>query len=324
LDNVRIYDGWYKHRYVGDDWVGVEEEKSISIPVEVVNHPRDPEDEMEEIPVGGIVHFRTRLVIYLDDKPEFPVPEEEEATSGIIYFSIGGTRFQYQFVREFDFYVIREEDFEGAIDLSADGRWRLIIDKNALASVSWDAPDVGTFSVPDIEVNLLATPMWVSEVIPASTGGTVVVNIVETNVTVNVLVVPPKALPEDTTITVTQKPRENLTGYVMVSEIFEIGPSGTTFTEPSTLTLPYDENKLPEGVSEESLAIYRCVGNNWEYLGGVVNTSANTVSTEIDRLSEYAVMARLPVGVPLPYILLVIMVVFTGSLVAILWKHFMK
>jgi hypothetical protein len=154
IGGARLYDGWWRYRYRGDEWMGTEEERSISISVDVVNHPRDPEDRMEEIPVGGAVRFRVRLIIYLDEKPEFSVPEEEEPTSGIIYFNIGGARFQYQFVREFDDYVIREEDFEGAIDLSAGGKWRLIIDKDASASVSWDAPDVDIFFVPDIEANL--------------------------------------------------------------------------------------------------------------------------------------------------------------------------
>ena len=137
----------------------------------------------------------------------------------------------------------------------------------------------------------------VRENISASTGGTVVVNVIEINITVNVLIVPPNALSENTTITVVRAPPENLSSYAMVSCIFDIGPSGTTFTTPSTLTLPYNENEIPPGVSEETLAIYCHTGNNWERLGGTVDKTANTVSIQIDHLSEYAVMTSVGGGV---------------------------
>jgi hypothetical protein len=428
LDNARIYDGWYKHRFEGNDWTDASEEKSINITVSIVDYPRPSEDQMDEIPVGGIVKFRIRSIIYLDGEPVFDVPEE--AGAGWIYFTIGGTSFQYPYVKELDHYLIRSEVFQGRIDQSAIGEWRLILDKDLIASVSENAPETEIFTIPDpIELNLSPAPMlelvstylvispprftlypgysgqvqhltatlrdevgnplankiitWstthgsinpasgttnqlgqvsvtytapsvtaetpqvmitaffagdnlydsstensygipavVSEVVLASTGETIVVNIPETNLTTNVLMVPQNALSENTIITIIRKPRESPMGYVMASEIFEIGPSGTTFTEPSTLTLPYDENKLPGGVSEDDLAIYRRVGDDWEYLGGIVDTSANTISTEIDYLSEYTVMAQLQVS--LPYTVLAIMVVFTGSLVAVLWKYFRK
>jgi len=157
----------------------------------------------------------------------------------------------------------------------------------------------------------------ITQDIPASTGGTVVINVVEINVTVDLLVVPPYALSENTTITVGQAPSESISNYSMVSRIFNIGPSGTTFTATSTLTLPYDESELPIGVSEDNLAIYRRTsGGGWERVGGSVNTTANTVSVQIDHLSEYAVMAGtgvvvggelpwLPIGVVIAVILIV-------------------
>ncbi len=133
----------------------------------------------------------------------------------------------------------------------------------------------------------------VSENISASTGGTVIINVTEINVTVNILVVPPNALSENKTVTVVQAPPENVPDHVMVSGVFDVGPSGTTFTTPSMLTLPYNENELPVGVSEDNLAIYRRTGqNSWERVGGNVNKAAKTVSVLINHLSEYAVMAE--------------------------------
>jgi hypothetical protein len=136
------------------------------------------------------------------------------------------------------------------------------------------------------------TVVSVSENIPASTGGTVAVSVSGVSVAVNVLVVPPNAISENKTVTVTQTLPENPHTQVMVSNIFDIGPNGTTFNTPSTITLPYDENKIPSWTSEDDLAIYRrtSADDSWERIGGTVNKATNTVSAQIDHLSEYAVM----------------------------------
>jgi uncharacterized repeat protein (TIGR01451 family) len=156
----------------------------------------------------------------------------------------------------------------------------------------------------------------VTVTIPASTGGNVVVTVV--NVTVKVLVVPSNALSEDTTITVSQAPSESISNYKMVSYVFDIGPSGTTFATPSTLTLPYDESELPAGVSEGDLAIYRRTsGGGWERVGGNVNATANTVSVQIDHLSEYAVMASIGGGLPLLTIGVIVVVILIIAVIAV-------
>lgn len=198
-------------------------------------------------------------------------------------------------------------------------------------------PSSGTsYGIPDIDVSPIATAM---ENILASTGGIVSLEVLQSTyvitsgiiaengdiittgvqtggllenvfvITKGVLEVRENVLSEDTTITMAVTPPVDLSSYAMVSGIFDIGPSGTTFTTPATLTLSYDENELPEGVSEEDLAVYRRVGNTWENLGGSVDSSANTVSMEIDHLSEYAVMAQLTPpaeGIPLAALLAIL------------------
>jgi parallel beta-helix repeat protein len=160
--------------------------------------------------------------------------------------------------------------------------------------------------------------------IPASTGGTVVINIIETNVTINVLVVPPNSLNENTSITVLQLPPENTAAYTMLSNVFDIGPNGTSFTLPVTLTLPY---QLQAGVSEDNLAIYyyNTDTNSWELVGGIVNNVDNTVSVQIDHLSEYAVMAKLPAtpqvggGIPLIEVILAVLGVSAAAAASSAW-----
>jgi len=151
-------------------------------------------------------------------------------------------------------------------------------------------------------------------------GGTVVVYVIELDVTVNLLVVPQNALSESTDITVSQAPSESISNYKMASHIFNVGPSGTTFAHSSTITLPYDESELPVGVGEGDLAIYRrtSAGGSWERVGGIVNTTANTVSVPIDHLSEYAVMSGLGGGgLPLFTIGVIVAVILIIAVIAI-------
>jgi hypothetical protein len=149
---IGIYDGWWKYRYKGGDWTDPEETRTVSITVRVVDYPRPPEDRMAEIPVDGSVRFRIRTIIYLDEKPHFAGPEGEESEAGRMFFLVGGVSFQYQFVKRDDEYLL--EGFEGKVDRSAAGKWRLIVDKDLRATVSMDAPGWNVFSVEPIELNL--------------------------------------------------------------------------------------------------------------------------------------------------------------------------
>jgi uncharacterized membrane protein len=117
--------------------------------------------------------------------------------------------------------------------------------------------------------------------------------------------VQPNSLSEDTSITVQQKPPEDVADHAMLSYVFDIGPNGTNFTNPVTLTLPY---QLQSGVSEDNLAIYcyNTDSDSWERIGGAVNKVDKTVSVQINHLSEYAVMVELAGGgMPLAAILAV-------------------
>lgn len=69
---------------------------------------------------------------------------------------------------------------------------------------------------------------------------------------------------------------------------YEIGPSGTTFTTPATLTLRYDSASLPAGTNVEALRLATYVGGRWELVpGGSVDSAAGTVSGSIEHLSPY-------------------------------------
>jgi hypothetical protein len=164
------------------------------------------------------------------------------------------------------------------------------------------------------------TAITISANILRSIGGTIRVNVaVGHYFTLDMLKVQPNAFSADNiTFTVSQARSESVPGYEMTSPIFGIGPSGTTFSIQSTLTLPYDGSELPAGVSEGDLAIYcRTSGGGWERVGGTVNTTANTVSVYIDHLSEYAVMASTGGGLPLLMIGVVVVVILIVAVIAV-------
>jgi len=165
--------------------------------------------------------------------------------------------------------------------------------------------------------------------ISASTGGTVVINVIGTDVTINVLAVPPNSLHENTPITVLQVPPENVATYTMMSNIFDIGPNGTNFTNPVMLTLPY---QLQAGVSEDNLAIYyyNTDTGSWERVGGNVNKVDKTVSVLVNHLSKYAVMAELAAtpqvegGIPLIAVVLAVLCVSAAAAASSAWIYLQR
>lgn len=108
------------------------------------------------------------------------------------------------------------------------------------------------------------------------------------------LEVPENALSENTTVTIEAVWAAPPSGYSIVGSAYELGPTGTMFAVPATVTLSYDEADLQAGWTEEELSIWRKTDGNWEDLGGTVNTQANEVSVEVTSLSEYAILASPP------------------------------
>lgn len=82
----------------------------------------------------------------------------------------------------------------------------------------------------------------------------------------------------------------------IVGRLYELGPHGTTFDNPVTLNLSFDPDEVPEGVYEDDLALgyYDDEYNQWQVLPSSVNLTSHTVSTRVDHLSTFTVIAPLP------------------------------
>ena len=101
--------------------------------------------------------------------------------------------------------------------------------------------------------------------------------------------IPPGALGADVTIT-TEPATAPATGAV--GTVYEIGPTGTQFAMPVTLTLHYDAAELGSA-AESSLRVATYAGGSWQLLpGAVVDKQAKTVSGVTTHLSPYAIVTE--------------------------------
>ena len=103
------------------------------------------------------------------------------------------------------------------------------------------------------------------------------------------IVIPSGALNQDTGITVapvSNQPSGN------IGTAYEVGPDGTTFNKPVTISITYDEASIPSGVSESDIKLGTVTNNKWEVItDSIVNTVSNTISGSITRLSTYGIVA---------------------------------
>ena len=61
--------------------------------------------------------------------------------------------------------------------------------------------------------------------------------------------------------------------------------------QPLTLTLHYQESALPSGLTEDTLRVYSLTEGQWKFMGGALDTDANTVTLQLDTLACYALLA---------------------------------
>ncbi len=105
------------------------------------------------------------------------------------------------------------------------------------------------------------------------------------------LVIPQGALEVDTLISMGYSDNHPTHERLIPETVIEIGPDGTRFAVPATLTLTYNELDLPEGVFEANLRKGTVSDSSWTTIhGSSVNPDENSVSTQIDHLSTYGVL----------------------------------
>ncbi len=101
------------------------------------------------------------------------------------------------------------------------------------------------------------------------------------------LAIPPGALSgavDVSVATVTNPPAGS------VAPVVDLGPSGTTFAQPVTLTIGYDPAQLPAGVPDTALTVIYLRDGSWDVVpGSAVNPFDHTVSAPITHFSGYSI-----------------------------------
>ncbi len=86
-------------------------------------------------------------------------------------------------------------------------------------------------------------------------------------------------------------------GKGFCSDCVSIGPSGTTFVVPATVTIEYDPGDLG-GADEGDVVIYTDDGRGWTALTTTVDEGDNEASAEVDHLSDFAALIDTTSGGP--------------------------
>jgi len=81
---------------------------------------------------------------------------------------------------------------------------------------------------------------------------------------------------------------------------YDLGPDGASFDRAITITCSYDPYEIPLKVAEEDLVIahYDEEAGEWLVSPSVVDMVNNTVTTLVDHLSTFTIMAPVPIPAP--------------------------
>ncbi|MCG2826892.1 MAG: PKD domain-containing protein [Thermoplasmatales archaeon] len=82
-------------------------------------------------------------------------------------------------------------------------------------------------------------------------------------------------------------------GYDVVGDMYRI-ECGVSIGAPISITLSYAGIVLPPGITEDDLAVYKKVGDNWIKIDSIIDKLNNTVSVEVTSFSDYAILYKQP------------------------------
>jgi ZU5 domain len=101
------------------------------------------------------------------------------------------------------------------------------------------------------------------------------------------VLIPMNALAMSSNITITSVGAQAPSGSLLVGPAYDFGPDGTTFTQPVTITLPFDPSKLPSGRSSADVVIYTAPRGSTNYQALATTVSGNTVQTTTTHFTVY-------------------------------------
>ncbi|MEQ1846689.1 MAG: CHAP domain-containing protein, partial [Nitrospira sp.] len=115
------------------------------------------------------------------------------------------------------------------------------------------------------------------------------------------IVVPAGALASNTAITIA--PSSANTPQGNIGEALDLGPDGTIFSTPVTISVKYDPNLIPQGVTESSLTLAFSSGSTWTDIPTTVDTVNKLLNGQTTHFSTYSTKftdaINLPYGSPI-------------------------
>lgn len=104
--------------------------------------------------------------------------------------------------------------------------------------------------------------------------------------------IPPGALPQSVDFLVRPISDAPADPRLVPGTVFEVAPANLTFLRAVTFSLRYETSRIPSGVVEASLQLYRLDGNVWTQVrGSTVTASTTRVTGGIVRTGTYAVVS---------------------------------
>ncbi|MFW6102964.1 MAG: InlB B-repeat-containing protein [Chloroflexota bacterium] len=94
----------------------------------------------------------------------------------------------------------------------------------------------------------------------------------------------------------TRRPHDSPDDKAIVGDVYELGPDGATFDPALPLSLPYDDDELPEGVDESDLVIawFDEETHEWVELDSTVDETDQVVTALADHFTDFCVLAAIP------------------------------
>jgi LPXTG-motif cell wall-anchored protein len=110
-------------------------------------------------------------------------------------------------------------------------------------------------------------------------------------------------------------------GYNFIGPVYDIYTSNCpNYTGPVTVTIPYDESLVPQGIMEGNLKMFHWNGATWVNVTTSMSTTLNSVTGQVSSLSPFVIGYPIPLGPSGPstgantYVIaaLALLAIFTG------------
>ena len=114
-------------------------------------------------------------------------------------------------------------------------------------------------------------------------------------------------------------------GNRRVLAAFDCGPNGATFNPGIQITVKYDPSKIPSGMNESKLvvAFYNGTAAKWEYLSGIVNAGADTITFTTTHFTIFTVQTP-PIEQKSAWLAIILIIFFAAAVLGVVGFLYMK